>query len=266
MYKESIVKKIVFITIVSILLVLPGFAGATVAEHPGCSGNCLECHKFDKKEAEAIIKKLKDAKSVPQSIQVKDVKMAPAGGLWQVDIDVDGKPAALFVDITKKYLLNITQIVPIDAIKPQVERKIDFSSLPLKDAFLLGPKNAAKKVAVFTDPDCPACRALHEEIKKVLAQQKDVAFYLFFNPLPMHKDAPRRAQAILCEKSVEVLDAAYAGKAVPDPTCGNELVEKGKALAKKLEFNSTPTLVREDGKVVTGALPSDRLIEWINGK
>ncbi len=262
-------KKIMLVIIASMLFILPGTAFAALAEHPGCSGNCLECHKFDKQEAEAILKKLKDANpTLPSSAQVKDVKMAPAGGLWQIDIDVDGKSGALFVDITKKYLVTIQApgFIPIETIKPQVERKIDFSSLPLKDAFVLGSKKAAKKVAVFTDPDCPACRALHEEIKKVLAKRKDVAFYLFFNPLPMHKDSPRKALAILCEKSVEVLDAAYAGKAVPEPKCKDDRLAKSEALAKKLEFNSTPTLVREDGKVNTGALPADRLIEWISGK
>ncbi len=263
-YKEPVVKKSVFIIIAG--LFIPFLMGASLSEHPGCSGNCMECHSLDKKEAEAVVKKLKDAKSLPPTATVKDVKISQAGGLWQIDLEADGRQGAIFLDITKKYLLNVTQIIPIEAIKPQQERKIDFSAIPLKDAFVLGSAKAAKKVAVFTDPDCPACRALHEEMKKVLAKRKDIAFYLFFNPLPMHKDSPQKAMAILCEKSVEVLDAAYAGKVVPEPKCKDERLEKSIALAKKLEFNSTPTLVRQDGKVMSGALPADRLIEWIGGK
>lgn len=261
--------KLLFIPIAAMLFLAPVLAGASMTEHPGCSGNCLECHKFEKSEAETIVKKLKEANPrFPTAARVKDVKLAPAGGLWQIDLDIDGKQGALFVDISKKYLLSISEIVPIDSIKKQEPRKVDFSKLPLKEAFVLGTKGAAKKVAVFTDPDCPACKVLHEEMKKVLTQRKDITFYLFFNPLPQHPDAPRKAQAILCEKSVKVLDDAYAGKAVPESTCkgAGELLEKSKALAMKMQFNSTPTLVRNDGLVQPGALPADRLIEWIDGK
>jgi thiol:disulfide interchange protein DsbC len=247
-------------------LFIPFLMGASLSEHPGCSGNCMECHTLDKKEAEAVVKKLKEAKNLPPTTVVKDVKISQAGGLWQIDLEADGKQGAIFLDITKKYLLNVTQIIPIEAIKPQQERKIDFSKVPLKDAVVFGPKGAKKKVVVFTDPDCPYCRKLHEEMKQVLAKRNDVAFYLILHPLPMHKEAYKKAQAILCEKSLSTLDDAFAGKAVPEPKCSNDAVERNIALAKKLEFNGTPTLVREDGTVVSGALPADRLIEWIDGK
>ncbi len=259
-------KPLFLLTITALLILAPFPAGASVAEHPGCSGNCLECHKMEKKEAEVVVKKLKDAGNLPPNAEVTEVKLAPAGGLWEIDLEANGRKGMVYLDFSKKYL--ITQLIPIEAIKKQEARKVDFSKLPLKEAFVLGTKGAAKRVAVFTDPDCPACKVLHEEMKKVLAQRKDSVFYLFFNPLPQHPDAPRKAQAILCEKSVKVLDDAYAGKAVPEATCkgAGELLEKSKALAKKMEFNSTPTLVRNDGLVQPGALPADRLIEWIDGK
>ncbi len=258
--------KLLFISIAAMLFLAPVLAGASMAEHPGCSGNCLECHKFEKSEAEAIVKKLKDAKSIPPTTTVKDVKLAPAGGLWQVEMDIDGKPASLFIDISKKFLLNITQIVPIEAIKKQEPRKIDFSRVSLKDAVVLGAKKAKKKIVVFTDPDCPYCRKLHEELKEVVAKRKDVAFYLMLFPLPMHKDAYPKVQAVLCERSLDLADAAFAGKAVPEPKCGKEAVERNIALAGELKINSTPTLVRDDGLVQSGALPVDRLIDWIDGK
>ena len=37
------------------------------------------------------------------------------------------------------------------------------------------------------------------------------------NPLPMHKDSPKKVQTILCTKSVSILDDAFSGKAVPEP-------------------------------------------------
>jgi protein-disulfide isomerase len=84
----------------------------------------------------------------------------------------------------------------------------------------------------------------------------------------MHKDAFKKAEAILCEKSLALLDDAMAGKAVRDPSCTNakQQVEKSNALADSLEFRGTPTMVRADGVVNPGYLPADQLSKWIDGK
>jgi thiol:disulfide interchange protein DsbC len=63
-----------------------------------------------------------------------------------------------------------------------------------------------------------------------------------------------------------MLDDAFAGKAVPEPAagCTADAVEKNKALAQSLDFGGTPTLVRDDGTVLSGYLPEDKLLEWID--
>jgi thiol:disulfide interchange protein DsbC len=252
-------KKVITIMILGLAFLIP-FTTNAFSNHEGCAGNCIDCHKMEKKEAEDIIKKI-----APNG-QVTEIKLAPAKGLWQVEVDAGEKKGTLYIDFSKKYLIA-GQIVPIDSIgKPAPERKVDFSQIPLKDAVVLGPKNAKKRVAVFTDPDCPYCRKLHEEMKLVLAKRKDVAFHIFLFPLEMHKDAYKKVQAILCEKSLSLLDDAFSGKPLPEPKCGSEAVEKNKALAKSLNFNGTPTLVREDGLVMSGTRPADVLSDWIDGK
>jgi thiol:disulfide interchange protein DsbC len=256
-------KRNVVAMLLGLLFLVPLTSSAFSSEHPGCGGDCRECHTLNKKEAEGIIKK-----GLPKGT-VLDVSLAPVPGLWQIDFDVEGKRGALFVDFSKKYLLIVQQIVPIDAIgKPASQRKIDFSKLPLKEALVMGPKHAKTKVAVFTDPDCPYCRKLHEEIKQVLAKRHDVAFYIFLRPLPMHPESPKKAQAILCEKSLVLLDEALAGKPLPEPSCSNanEQVQKNIALADLLELRGTPALVRGDGMVNPGYLPADQLSAWIDGK
>lgn len=240
------------------LLVMPFSSEAFSGQ--GCAGDCKDCHSLEKKDAEAIIKKV-----VPNG-QVKDIKLSPVKSLWQIDVEADGKKGMLYIDFSKKYLVA-GQIVLIDDVgKPAPQRNIEFSKFPLKDAIVLGPKNAKKKVVVVTDPDCPYCRKLHEEMKQVLAKRNDVAFYLFLLPLEMHKDAYKKAQAVLCNKSLTLLDDAFTGKPVPDPACSNEHVEKNKSLAKSLEINGTPTLIREDGMVLGGFRPADQLSTWIDGK
>ena len=176
-----------------------------------------------------------------------------------MDVEAGGKRGSLYLDFSQKHLIN-GQIIPLEAMK------VNFSKVPLKDAIVMGPKTAKKKVVVFTDPDCPFCKKLHEEIKQVLAMRTDVAFYIMPFPLPMHKDAYKKVQAILCEKSLALLDDAFAGKTLTEPACPNELVEKNIALAKELGFSGTPMLVRDDGTVLSGYRPAEQLSEWINAK
>ena len=254
-------KKYVVSMMMAFLFLVPLTSSAFTSEHPGCGGDCRECHTLEKKEAEGILKK-----AVPAGT-VLEVKMAPVRGLWQIDFDVEGKHGVVFLDFLKNNLVVVQQIIPIESMgKPAAQRTIDFSKLPLKEALVMGPKSAKKKIAVFTDPDCPFCRKLHEEIKQVLAKRHDVAFYIFLRPLPMHKDAYKKAQAILCAKSMTLLDDAIAGKSMPEPTCGNEQVERNNALADSLEFRGTPVLVRDDGMVNVGALAAEQLSAWIDGK
>ena len=49
-------------------------------------------------------------------------------------------------------------------------------------------------------------------------------------------------------------------------SCTADAVERSKALANSLGFNGTPTLVRDDGTVLSGFLPEEKLIEWIDKK
>jgi len=258
-------KKYIVLLLLGLLFSTPLITSAFSSEHPGCGGDCKECHSLEKKEAEGIIKKINPA------LTVTDVKLAPVNSLWQIDVEAgDGKKGPIFLDFSKKHLLVVQQIIPVDSIgKPAQHKKVEFSKIPLKDALVMGPKNAKKKVAVFTDPDCPFCRKLHEELKKVLEKRQDVAFYVFLRPLPMHgKDAMDKAEAILCAKSLALLDDALSGKPVPAPTCKTAAAQiaKNTALADALEFRGTPTMVREDGIVNPGYLPADQLSSWIDGK
>ncbi len=251
--------------IVSVLFLMPLLTGSAHAFAPKKGDKaCIECHKLDKKAAEAIVKKL-----VPNAT-VTDVKMSPIKGVWLIEFDAgEGKKGGFGLDFSKTYLVQFATIESvIKQQQPQPPRKVDVSRIPLTDAVILGKADAANKVIVFTDPDCPYCRQLHTIMKQVVAKRTDIAFALIMNPLPMHKDSPKKAQAILCSKSIEMLDDAFSGKAVPEPPagCTADAVERGIALARSLEFNGTPTLVRNDGLVLSGFLPEEKLLEWIDKK
>jgi thiol:disulfide interchange protein DsbC len=223
---------------------------------PKLGGDCLHCHKLDKKEAEDIIKPITPPGT---TLTVLDIKLAPVKAFWQIDVKTnDGRRGSVYLDFTRKYFAPTLSPVPT---------KVDLSKIPLQDAVVLGSKTAPKKVVVFTDPDCPACRQLHGVMKQVIEKRKDIAFYLFLYPLPIHKeDAYKKAQAILCEKSLDLLDEAYAGKPLPEPKCSNEQLEKNLALGRSIPIEATPTIIREDGMRYLGPRQADAMILWIDEK
>jgi thiol:disulfide interchange protein DsbC len=254
-------KKSIAVMVASLLISVPLSAHA----FPTKTGDkaCTECHKLSKQEAETIVKKI-----APNGT-VTDIKVAPIKSMWQIEVDAgEGKHGTLYLDFSKQYVV-FGQLAPVESLgkKPPV-RKVDVSKIPLDDSIVLGSAKATKKVIVFTDPDCPYCRQLHEIMKQVVAKHTDVSFALIMNPLPMHKDSPKKAQTIICTKSVSILDDAFSGKAVPEPaaTCTAAAVERSTALARSLDFNGTPTLVRDDGVVLSGFLPEEQLLMWIDKK
>jgi len=260
---EVSMKRFQGVALVFAVMLMPFFAPASQAadKHDKIA---VECPPLDKNEADAIVKKI-----FPDA-HAADVKESPVKGVWQINVEKGGQHGSIYLDCSRKYLVNI---IEFDAYLKQIQaqqtpQKVDLSKIPLDDSVTVGAKTAAKKVIVFSDPDCPYCRNLHESIKKIIATRPDIAFVEILYPLPMHKDAPKKVQAILCSKSAEMLDDAFSGKSVPEPptTCTTAAMERNIALARSLNFNGTPTMVRDDGAVLSGALPEDRLLEWIDKK
>jgi len=100
-------------------------------------------------------------------------------------------------------------------------------------------------------------------MKKVIAERKDIVFYVKMFPLPMHKGAYDKAKAIVCEKSLALLEDAFAGKELPKPKCETTVIDENIKLAEKLGITGTPAMIFPSGKVVPGAVDAKALIEMI---
>jgi protein-disulfide isomerase len=144
-------------------------------------------------------------------------------------------------------------------------RRVDFSKIPLKNALVMGDSNSPLKIAVFTDPEClPYCASLHQEMKKVLQVRKDVTFYILLYPLPNHKDAYWKSRSILCNRSVKMLEDAFAGKQIAKIECGTKEIDENLELARDLGLEGTPAIVFPDGRVYLGSQSARQLIGLID--
>ncbi|MFZ5998769.1 MAG: thioredoxin fold domain-containing protein [Nitrospirota bacterium] len=107
---------------------------------------------------------------------------------------------------------------------------------------------------------------LHQEMKKVVAERKDIAFYIKLFPLPMHKDAYGKSKAVVCEKSLELLEDAYNKRPMSPAKCGTTAIDENIQLARKLNITGTPALIFPDGVVVPGYIEAGRIKEMVDKK
>ena len=137
--------------------------------------------------------------------------------------------------------------------------RVDVATLPLDLAIKKVKGNGARKLAVFSDADCPFCAQLEEELKNV----DNVTIYTFLYP-----DRPaasgRRAQ--VADDLVRAGQGEGVGRVLRDRRAARQrgrLRQSGRqdrgARRRSCKVNATPTLVFADGSVVPGALPAQRL-------
>ena len=101
-------------------------------------------------------------------------------------------------------------------------------------------------------------------MKQVIKDRPDIAFLVKMYPLPMHAGSYEKAKAILCSHSAEVLEQAHEGKTLPKATCAAPELDENLKLGESLGIKGTPTMVFPDGRIISGALPANEIIEQVD--
>ncbi|WP_169513268.1 DsbC family protein [Geopsychrobacter electrodiphilus] len=248
----------VFFTIAMLLISLP--ASAFMPGSEGCgAGSCIDCHTLSSAEANDILKQIEG--------EVVGVSPAEVPGLWRIDMRMKGKTWPLYLDYSKSYLIS-GNVIQLDSRQNLTENHyrelnpIDIASIPLDDALLLGDPLARIKIIVFTDPHCPYCSKLHQELKKALEVRPDIAWLIKL--MPIKKGSREAAETILCEKSLSLLDDAFAGHQLAPPGCKNKSIDMTLKIAAELGIHSTPTLIMPNGQMLPGYKKLDQLLQAVD--
>ena len=102
-------------------------------------------------------------------------------------------------------------------------------------------------------------------MEKVVQERKDLAFYIILFPLGMHKDAYWKSKSIYCNKSLKMLEDAFAKKILPQPDCDTKEIDSNLKAGEGLGITGTPTLVLPDGRFHSGTMQAKQLIDFIQG-
>ncbi len=187
------------------------------------------------------------AKTFP-GMKVGEIRGSDIPGLYEVEA---GSNVIYFYP--EKGLLVFGEIWTKDGRDVTSEKRAKLAAARLKDvpldkAVKIG--NGRNKVIEFTDPDCPYCRKAAAFFKG----RDDVTLYVFFFPLPIHKDAETHARYVLC-----AADKAHALEEV----MSGQLDDKG---APVCPDNKADALLREHMDLGTKLGVRATPAFWINGQ
>ncbi|MCE5195007.1 MAG: DsbC family protein [Nitrospiraceae bacterium] len=256
-------RKTRIIITLAVLLNLAVISYAFSAEIAG--HECTKCHVLTKEEAKNALKNpFPDAKII-------EVLASPIKGVWEVDFESNGKKGLIYLDYSKMLatpaIYDLKAGTNLTAERNYQLNKIDMSKIPLNKALVMGQKNAKNKIIVFTDPDCPFCGKLHQEIKKVIEKRKDIAFYLKLYPLvKIHPDSYKKSKTIICQKSIALLEDNFEGKSIPEKECNTSEVDDNIKLAEQYGITGTPAIILPDGGILPGYKDAETLIKIIDSK
>jgi len=204
----------------------------------------------------------KELAAVRQALEAKfpgapisNVSRSPYFGLFEAQLDdrmlyTDGKVNYVIVgsvydtatrtNLTEQRMKRMNRIV--------------WDSLPLELAIKKVKGDGSRKLAIFSDADCPYCKRLEAEMKGL----DNVTVYTFLFPIDqLHPDSARKSAMIWCSPDrIKAWDEWFDAGKLPDNKgdCATPIAQTA-LLGQKYHVNATPTLVFADGSITPGAVP-----------
>ena len=199
------------------------------------------------------------------STRLSAVRPSEVSGLYEVTM---GRNVA-FTDPTGRYfvfghLFDMKEQKDLTAQRLSDINRIDFAQLPLQDAIKTVRGDGSRKLAVFSDPDCPYCKGLEGELAKL----ENVTVYTFLYPLEgLHPEARGKSERIWCASNRAKAWSEFMtiGKLPSGPKCITP-IERINQLAGSLGINGTPTLILQDGSLIPGAASAAEIERRLAGK
>jgi len=217
----------------------------------------LACSLASAFAQEAVIRK-NLAERLPTLGKIDEVSKTPMNGLYELRVNDSD---IFYTDAEGNFLIQ-GNLIDTRAKRNLTEERteklsaIDFSALPLKDAFVQVRGNGKRKLAVFEDPNCGYCKRFERELQKV----NDVTIHTFLVPI-LGADSVEKSKNIWCakDKNKAWLDWMVRDQPAAKASCDTAALERNVAFSKKYKITGTPTLIFADGTRIPGAIGAEQI-------
>lgn len=193
----------------------------------------------------------------------RDVKPSPLPGIYEVTM---GDNVA-YTDGTGRYFLFghlFDMQKQVDLTQQHVDQgyKTRFPAALLDQAIKTVHGNGRRVVAIFSDPDCPYCHQLEEQ----LALVDNVTIYTFLYPLEsIHPEAMTKAIRIQCAPDpARAWHDWMTQRVLPPLVACKHPINDNLVLGSRLGVTGTPTLIAQDGRMLPGAVSATQLNAWLD--
>lgn len=196
---------------------------------------------------------------VMPSVKLDRISPSEINGLYEVLVGTQ----IFYITDNGKYILQ-GSLYDVEARKDLSEEKTAqarlqaIAAIDQSQMIIFKPKQSKYTVSVFTDIDCGYCRKLHSEIDQYLDKGITIQ-YMFFPRAGKGSESYKKAVSVWCaEDRNAALTSAKKGSTPEEKQCENP-VDKHMALGEMLGTRGTPMLVTEQGTVLPGYVPADKL-------
>ncbi len=195
------------------------------------------------------------------SERIESVQKAPWGGLYEVVVGGEDGPQIFYVDGAASVLIVGRAFDARTGRDLTEERErqltvVPWGKLPWQWAITSTRGSGRRKIAILSDPNCPYCRRLEEDLQKL----DDITVHIF--PYAVIKpESVRQAKAVWCSKDrVKAWNDLMFRRIEPraPAECANpieDLIRFGRAIGAR----STPVWFLENGERYSGAMPLEKL-------
>ena len=225
-------------------------------------GITLSSLSLAESDSHAAIKK--SLKNIFPDLSPSEITPSPMSGVSEVLIG----PRLFYISNDGRYLLQGSLIdletrTDISEARRNSIRLDAINALGEQNMIVFPAKNSKHTITVFTDIDCGYCRKLHDEIDQYNAKGITVR-YLAFPRSGIGSPSYDKAVSVWCEKDRQAaMTRSKSGETLPKANCDNPVKEEYE-LGQMLGVNGTPALILEDGTLLPGYVPANKLARVLN--
>lgn len=192
------------------------------------------------------------------SVKPGKITATPINGLYQVVVGSQ----VVYMSVDARYMIegDLYDLKTRANLSEETKSAIRLSvmdKLGEENMLIYKPEEVKNTITVVTDIDCPYCRRLHREMPDYLKNGVEVRY--IFMPLKGSSDMKKTVSVWCADDQKEALDIVKAGGDIEDKSCDNPIMENLK-IARELGVSGTPAIIMEDGQLLPGYVPVDKLL------